>query len=285
MLMQEVMKSLKQPKHALKEIPIGQLRAGQYQPRQTFSQDGLNSLAETIKNVGVLEPLLVRPLSESEYEIIAGERRWRAAKIAGLKTVPCLVGYYNDETTSQIALIENISRENLNPIDEAAGISRVIEEFDYTHEEIGAILGKPRSHITNLLRLLKLDRRVQEFLREGNLTEAHGKILAGLPIEKQYYFAHQSIEKQWSMRTLTDAIKHLSLKSKERDNQNNPKDKDVDILRLEQETSDYFGHEIKFNLKKDKSGKVNIHFCNLDELEAILDKFKKVYSGRVEVKY
>ncbi len=174
-MVQELMKPLKSPKLVFKEIAVTQLRRGQYQPPHHFSEDGLKSLAETIKRVGVLEPLLVRPLSSSGFEIIAGERRWRASQMAGLKVVPCLVGHYDDEKASQIALIENLNRENLNPIDEAAGISRVLIEFDYTHQEMGAILGKTRSHITNLVRLLRLDQRVQEMLSSGTLSEAHGK--------------------------------------------------------------------------------------------------------------
>lgn len=275
--MQEVVKSLRRPKLAFKEIPVTQLRAGQYQPRHVFSEDGLKSLAETIKGVGVLEPLLVRPLSDNGYEIIAGERRWRAAKLAAFKTVPCLVGYYDDEQASQIALIENTSREDLNPIDEASGINRIVLEFDYTHQEMAAILGKTRSHITNLLRLLKLDIRVQEMLMIGKLPGSQGKILAGLPIEKQYFFAQECIEKQWSMRTLSQAIRSTGENNKKNTySSNNRSDKkDVDISRLEQETSDQFGHEVKFFLEKNKSGYVKINFCSLDELESILYKFKK----------
>lgn len=279
--MQEVVgiKLLKHQKLVFKEILVTQLRVGQYQPRHFFSEDGLKSLAETIKGVGVLEPLLVRPLSLSSnnYEIIAGERRWRAAKTAGLKAIPCLVGYYDDKQASQIALIENISREDLNPIDEAVGISRVIMEFDYKHEEMAAILGKTRSHITNLLRLLKLDQRVQEMLITGKLPSSQGKILAGLPIEKQYFFAQRCIEKQWSMRTLSQEIKSTTEKNKKNINQSNKKsgEKDVDIACLEKEISDQFGHEIKFILEKDKSGYVKIQFCNMDDLEVVLYKLRK----------
>jgi ParB family transcriptional regulator, chromosome partitioning protein len=272
--MQELTKSLRHPKLAFREIPVTQLRGGQYQPRQTFCEEGLKSLAETIKRVGVLEPLLVRPLAASAYEIVAGERRWRAARIACLKTVPCLVGYYSDEQASQVALIENMSREDLNPIDEAAGINRIVLEFDYTHEEVGAILGKTRSHITNLLRLLKLDHRVQEWLMAGEISEAHGKILAGLPIEKQYFFASKCIEKHWSMRVLSKEIKSATEKNKESPKHKDKKD--VDILRLEQEVSDKFGHQVKFCFDKNKSGVINIHFCNFDELEGVLAKLKSI---------
>ncbi len=272
MIMQEVKKLLSHPKLAFKEIPVTELRGGQYQPRHSFSEEGLKSLAETITHVGVLEPLLVRPLPRSGYEIIAGERRWRAAKMAGLKTVPCLVGYYDDEKASQIALIENLSREDLNVIDEATGVRRIVEEFNYTHEEMAAILGRTRSHISSLLRLLRLDQRVQEMLMAGEIAEAHGKILAGLPLEKQYFFAQRCVEKQLSMRELSKDIKSATEKNKKSPVENNIKD--VDISRLEQEMSDQFGHEVKFSLEKNKSGYVNIRFFNMDELEAILYKFK-----------
>ncbi len=273
--MQEEKRLLKTPKLAFREISVTELRGGQYQPRHSFSEEGLKSLAETINRVGVLEPLLVRPLTSSGYEIIAGERRWRAAQISGLKTVPCLVGYYDDEKASQIALIENVSREDLNVMDESTAISRIVEEFNYTHEEMGAILGRTRSHISNLLRLLRLDQRVQAMLMAGEIAEAHGKILAGLPLEKQYFFAQRCIEKQLSMRALSKEIKLTSEKNKKGPIENNKKDKkDLDVSRLEREISDQFGHEVKFSLEKNKSGYVNIRFFNLDEFDAILEKFK-----------
>jgi ParB family chromosome partitioning protein len=272
--MQEITLAFKKSTLVLQEISLEKLRRGQYQPRQVFSDEGLNSLAETIRRVGILEPLVVRSLSDDNYEIIAGERRWRAAQIAHLQTVPCLIGRYTDEQASQMALIENISREDLNSIDEASAINRIVLEFNYTHEEVAAILGKPRSHITNLLRLLRLDTRVQDLLRTKELSEAHGKILAGLAIDKQHFFATQCLQKNWSSRALVNAVKNLTKDKRE----NSPKTikKDVNTLHLEQEISDKFGHSVKLSFDADdKSGYVNIRFSHLDELENVLYKLKE----------
>ncbi len=175
---------------------------------------------------------------------------------------------YSDEQASQIALIENLNRQDLNPIEEAMGISRVVEEFSYTHEEMAAILGKPRSQISNLLRLLKLDSRIQDFLRVGELSEAHGKILAGLPIEKQYNFATQCIAKKWPSRKLDDMVKSLWVINREKTKIK----KDINVEHLEREMSDHFGHPIEVVFTKDNSGSLNIRFVNLDDLQNILEK-------------
>lgn len=169
------------PKTVIKEIPIYQLARGRYQPHQQFDKIALQELAETIKQVGILEPLVVRLKTTDRYEIIAGERRWRAAQLAGLDVVPCLVGTYTDEQAIQMALIENLSRQDLNPIEEAEATARLIAEFDYTHDMAANALGKSRTEITNLLRLLKLDALVRTLILSNDLTEAHGKLL-GKPL-------------------------------------------------------------------------------------------------------
>lgn len=224
-------------KTILKELPIEQLTRGQYQPRQKFDSVALQELAETIKNVGVLEPLIVRAKVDNQFEIIAGERRWRASQLAGLETIPCLVGNYTDEQAIQIALIENLSRQNLNPIEEAEAIARLIEEFKYTHEDVAVNLGKPRTEVTNLLRLLKLDSRIKTLIVSGDLSESHGKILAGLPIEQQYFYAHQAVVKNWSIRALEKAVKQTTRsKSKLFTTSQNS---DADLQRLERNLADY----------------------------------------------
>lgn len=141
------------------------------------------------------------------FEIVAGERRWRASKLAGLQVVPCLLSNYTNEQAAQIALIENTCREALNPIAEAQAMQRLANEFQYTHDEIAVLLGISRTQVTNLLRLLKLDARIQHWMKQGALSEAHGKILAGLPLDKQYNFAYDAIKKDWSVRGLDEAIK------------------------------------------------------------------------------
>lgn len=196
-------------KGVLKEIPIDMLHSGTYQPRNDFSEKALNSLSKTIAQVGILEPLIVRASQKytEKFEIVAGERRWRAAQHAGLTVVPCLISNYTNEQAAQIALIENTCREALNPIEEARAMQRLTDEFRYTHDEVSRLLGVSRSHVTNLLRLLRMDGRVQHWLRQGDLSEGHGKLLAGIPYEKQYYYAYHAIKKEWSVRTLDEAIK------------------------------------------------------------------------------
>ena len=175
---------LTKPKAILKHIRIDHLQRGKFQPRHTFTSASLEALASTIKRDGVLEPLIVRQTENSDkliYEIIAGERRWRAAQLVGLAEVPCLIRSYSDEETARISLTENMQRENLNPLEEAKGLKKLKTTFNYTDEEIGAILGKSRSVVTNLMRLLELDNKVQELLRAGELAEVHGRLLAGIP--------------------------------------------------------------------------------------------------------
>ncbi len=198
----------------LQEIAIDRLHSGTYQPRQEFSQETIEQLATTIAQLGVLEPLIVRSSvgKEGFYEIVAGERRWRAAKLAGLDVVPCLLANYSNEQAAQIALIENTCREALDPISEALALQRLVSEFGYTHEEIAALLGKSRAEVTNLLRLLRLDARIQHWMKQGGLSEGHGKVLAGLALEKQYWFAYEAIKKDWSISALDGAIKASELK-------------------------------------------------------------------------
>lgn len=256
----------------LRYIPIEKLKRGRYQPRNSFADEGIDSLADTIKKFGVLEPLLVRPLAiHGTFEIIAGERRWRAAQKAGLESVPCLVSLYTDEKASHIALIENIGRENLNPIEEAEALNKIIMEFDYTHEEIAKNLGKKRTQITNLLRLLKLDDRVQEFLILGQLQEGHGKNLAGIEKAYQYKLALECIEKQWSVHALGQQIKALEkFKTKKPQMRTG---KNSNIKQLEREVADCFGHPVEVDWTEGKgNGFIRIPFKNLSHLDSILHR-------------
>lgn len=268
-------------KTSLKEICIYQLIKGQYQPRQAFDPKALQELADTIKNVGVLEPLIVRLKNtieknhtstiETIYEIIAGERRWRASQLAGLEKVPCLIGEFTDEQAIQIALIENLSRQDLNPIEEAEAIARLIEEFSFTHEEVAKRLGKPRTEVTNLLRLRKLDTRVKTLLISKDLSESHGKILAGVPIEQQYHYAKAAVVKNWSIRALEKAIKQIS-KPNDRLLKNPMDESDPNVKRLERNLSDYLGTSIALEVNAKQQGKLQIVFNNLEEFEGILQK-------------
>jgi ParB family chromosome partitioning protein len=250
-------------KPVLQQLSIDQLTRGKYQPRRHFDSLQLQELADSIKTTGgLLQPIIVRPLKDGQYEIVAGERRWRAAQLAGLTDVSCLVSNYSDEQALQAAIIENINRSDLNPIEEAEAYQRLIDEFHYLHEEVAAAVGKSRTTITNILRLLKLDSRVQELLSTGKLSEGHGKILAGLPQHQQLSLAELCIQKNWSVRKVELEAKKLQ--------QPVPDDSpysDPNIKRLETALSDHIGNAVKIDCEDRGGGYVQIRFNNIDELE------------------
>jgi ParB family chromosome partitioning protein len=266
---------LKELEHAafgkaiLQDIEIDKLHSGTYQPRDVFSEESLSSLAQTIEQLGVLEPLIVRTsqAQPEHFEIIAGERRFRAAKLAGLTVIPCLLANYSNEQAAQIALIENTAREALNPIAEAFAMQLLANEFGYTHEEIGLLLGMSRTHVTNLLRLLKLDGRIQHWMKQGHLSEGHGKLLAGLPYEKQYWYAYYAIKKEWSVGTLDDAIKAG-------EDKNTQARKSAQLTSpLEKKLAEQFGFPMKVAINKNDTGYFRIPFHNRAHMQTILDKF------------
>jgi len=255
-------------KTELKQVPIEHLVRGKYQPRKHFDKASLEELAESIKTTGgLLQPIVVRPYQNNQYEIIAGERRWRAAQIAGLTEVHCLVSHYSDEQALQASIIENINRADLNPIEEAQAYQRLIDEFKYLHEEVAAAVGKSRTKITNALRLLKLDPRVQQFLIEGKISEGHGKILAGLSEQHQFMLAQKVMQKSWSVRKLENEAKKLSQPPEE----NSPYS-DSNIKHLENSLSDFVGNQVKIECEERGGGFVKIKFNNIDELEGHFEK-------------
>lgn len=259
-------------KPLLQDIEIDKLHSGTYQPRDHFSDETLASLAKTIEQLGVLEPLIVRtsPSNPGRYEIIAGERRFRAAKLAGLTAVPCLLANYSNEQAAQIALIENTAREALNPIAEALAMQRLADEFRYTHDEISMLLGMSRSHVTNLLRLLRLDGRIQHWMKQGHLSEGHGKLLAGLPHDKQYWYAYYAIKKEWSVGTLDDAIKAqedsklAASKARKSSQPTSP---------FEKQLAEQFGFPMKVAIHKNEAGYFRIPFHDRAHMQTILEKF------------
>ncbi len=250
-------------KPTLKQLSIDQLVRGKYQPRQHFDTEQLQELAESIKTTGgLLQPIVVRPLNTGNYEIVAGERRWRAAQLAGLSEVSCLVSLYTDEQALQAAVIENINRADLNPIEEANAYQRLIDEFGYLHEEVAAAVGKSRTTITNALRLLKLDPRVQQLLISEQLSEGHGKILAGVPVTHQYALAEQCIQKGWSVRKIEMEVKKI-LQPVEK---NNPYS-DPNLKHLEMALTNHLGNQVNIDYEDRGGGYVKIRFSNIDELE------------------
>lgn len=255
-------------KPTLQQISIDLLARGKYQPRQHFDPDKLRELADSIISTGgLLQPIVVRPLANQRYEIVAGERRWRAAQLAGLGDVSCLVFNYTDEQALQASIIENISRADLNPIEEAQAYQRLIDEFSYLHEEVAASVGKSRTAITNSLRLLKLDKAIQKYLIKGQLSEGHGKILAGLSALQQIELANRCIDKGWNVRKLELEAKKLQ----NLPTTNNPYS-DANIKHLETALTDHLGNRVQIDYEERGGGIMRIKFSNIDELEGHFQK-------------
>lgn len=248
-------------------LPVEYLSRGKFQPRKEFEEEKLQELADSIREHGVIEPIIVREISKNRYEIIAGERRWRASQLAGVYEVPCLIKDYSDRQAAAITIIENIQREDLNPIEEAQSYQTLINTFNYSHDDIASQLGRSRAKITNSLRLLKLDARIQDLLRKGALSEGHGKILAGLPLKLQYELAQQAIDKAWSVRKIEQVARKIQNGNLEKDNSS------ANIKSVERALSDFLGSQAAI---EDQGGKgyLKIRYENLDILEGIFDKMK-----------
>ena len=253
---------------SLQDLSIKLLQPGKYQPRTSMDQASLTELAESIKAQGVMQPILVRPIQDGRFEIIAGERRWRAAQIAGLNEVPVLIREVPDESALAMSLIENIQREDLNPLEEALGIQRLIKEFGMTHQSAGEALGNSRSSITNLLRLLNLSAPVQNLMMQGKIDMGHGRALLSLSPVQQIEIANQIVHKQLSVREterLVNRIEHLAKKPVGK--------KDHDLLRLQEEISEKIGAQVVIKPGKNGEGNVVIYYKSLDQLDGILSKF------------
>ena len=252
----------------LREIAIGDLSPGKYQPRTRMNKEALEGLAESIQSRGVVQPILVRELQGGKFEIVAGERRWRAAQLAGLATVPALVRDVPDEHALGIGLIENIQREDLNAIEEAAGIKRLIEEFNLTHETAAHAVGRSRAAVTNLLRLLELAKPVQDMLMEAKLDMGHGRALLALSKSKQVEFAHQIIAKVSSVRDAERMVKHELAPSK----RDIPTSGATDIRHLENSLSEKLATRVVVKADTKGRGTIIVHFHSLEQLDGILER-------------
>ncbi|MBS0496193.1 MAG: ParB/RepB/Spo0J family partition protein [Proteobacteria bacterium] len=253
---------------SLQNLAITQLQPGKYQPRTNMDQTALAELAESIKAQGIMQPILARPIDTDRFEIIAGERRWRAAQLAGLAEVPVLIRKVPDESALAMSLIENIQRENLNPLEEALGIQRLINEFGMTHQTAGEALGNSRSTISNLLRLLNLSAPVQELMMQGKIDMGHGRALLPLAPAQQIKIANAIVQKQLSVREtekLVNQIEHPLPKK--------VKKPDRDLLRLQEDVSERLGAQVAIKPKKNGQGNIVIHYTSLDQLDDILSKF------------
>ncbi|MCX8566092.1 MAG: chromosome segregation DNA-binding protein [Glomeribacter sp. 1016415] len=255
-------------------LRLAQLQPGKYQPRTRMDESALQELAASIRAQGLIQPLLVRPLAQSEsYEIIAGERRFRAASLAGLDEVPVLVREVSDQAAAAMALIENIQREDLNPLEEAQGIQRLLNEFDFTHEQAAQAVGRSRSAVSNLLRLLNLAQPVQVMLVAGDLDMGHARALLAVDAASQITLAHQIVNRRLSVREaeklVTASLKSMTLAAPKRVPQ-----KGQDLLRLEEELSDALAATVKIKLKRKGQGQLTIDFGGLDALEGIIERLR-----------
>jgi ParB family transcriptional regulator, chromosome partitioning protein len=255
-------------------VPIDSLQAGQYQPRQDFNQLALQELAQSIVSQGLIEPLIVRTIAKERYEIIAGERRWRAATLAGLKELPCLVGEYTDKQACALTLIENIQRQDLNLIEEASGYRRLIDEFHYQQDEIAVLVGKSRSHIANILRLLCLCPRVKQFISEQLVSLGHARMIVGLEPGQQEWFAEQIINEQWSVRQLEREIK--TVKKNASHPLKNPR-QDKNIVRLQEVLAEQVGAPVQIINDVGDGGWLKVKFFDNDTLAGLLERLGLSY--------
>lgn len=251
-------------------LPVGAIRPGKYQPRTRMDEQALNELAASIRAQGLMQPLLVRPMGGEQFELIAGERRWRAAQIAGLSEVPVLVREVPDRAALAMALIENIQREDLNPIEEAAGLQRLIEEFRMTHEQAAEAVGRSRSATTNLLRLLKLARPVQAMLMQGTLDMGHARALLALDGARQVEAANRIVARGLSARE-SEALAAQLQRGPAARQKRRP---DRDLARLEEETSQRLGTTVQIRPGRKGSGKILVSYSGLDHLEQLLKKLR-----------
>lgn len=252
----------------LQNLEIALLQPGKYQPRSNMDQAALENLAESIKTQGIMQPILVRTIGMDHYEIIAGERRWRAAQLAGLTEVPAIIREVTDDAALAISLIENIQRENLNPLEEAMGIQRLINEFGMTHQTAAEALGSSRSAISNLLRLLNLTEPVQEMMMQGKIDMGHGRALLALEPAQQIQIANKIVLKGLSVRETEKIIQQL-VKPQTRKVQKT----DRDILALQESVSERLGAQVTIKSGKNGRGNIIIHYSNLDQLDDILNRF------------
>ena len=254
------------------QIALDDLTPGQYQPRSKMYKSTLEELSQSIKEQGVLQPLVVRRLASGRFEIVVGERRWRASQMAGLSTVPAIVKDLNNDETAKIALIENLQREDLNALDQARGLFRLQREFNLSQEDLASSVGKSRSTVTNLLRLLNLSLEVQAFLEEGKIEMGHARSLLTLEEADQIAVAQQVIAESLSVRQCEALASGLSTKTKPQTK--SEKNKDPNTAALERELSEILGSPVDIKHNAKGKGKLVINFKNLDALQGVLDKIK-----------
>ncbi|RUO23120.1 chromosome partitioning protein ParB [Aliidiomarina iranensis] len=256
-------------KGELRKLPVEFLRPGKYQPRKDMAPEALEDLANSVKAQGIIQPIVVRPLAENSYEIIAGERRWRAAQIAQLDTVPCIIKDVPDEAAVAIALIENIQREDLNAMEEAMALHRLQEEFELTQQNVADAVGKSRTTVANLLRLMQLNSDVKILLERGDIELGHAKVLLGVEGELQSELARIISAKAMTVRESERLINRALNPSKQEE-----KKPDADVQQLENSLSERLGAKVAISHNRKGKGKLVINYSSLDELDGILAHIK-----------
>ena len=256
----------------LRHLPVELIQRGKYQPRTDMHEEALQELAQSIKVQGVMQPIVVRPVTGDRYEIIAGERRWRATQIAGLDTIPAVIRLVNDESAIAMSLIENIQRENLNPIEEAMALKRLQEEFELTQQEVAEAVGKSRTTVTNLLRLMSLSQDVRLMLERGDLEMGHARALLGLPAAQQSAAAKAVSGKGLSVRQTESMVRRLL--AEDTPEKNHVVRQDPDIASLEDTLSQRIGAKVQIQHSSKGSGKLTLRYNSLDELDGILARIK-----------
>ncbi len=252
----------------LQNLPVEWLQPGKYQPRKDMSQDALEELASSIRAQGVIQPIVVRPVGTDRYEIIAGERRWRASQLAGLAEVPCMLKDVPDEAAVAIALIENIQREDLNAMEEAVALQRLLSEFELTHQQVADAVGKSRTTVTNLLRLNQLADEVKTLLEHGDIEMGHARAILALPSEQQPDTGRVIAAKQLTVREAESLVRRLLEPAPVKEN----KAKDPDVAALELRLSERFGAPVSISYNRKGKGELVINYSSLPELDGILHK-------------
>ena len=255
-------------------LPLDRVQPGKYQPRTQMDQASLEELAASIRVQGLMQPILVRSIggqdSEEQFEIVAGERRWRAAKIAGLSDIPVLIRDIPDESALAMALIENIQRENLNPLEEAQGLQRLIDEFSMTHQQAADAVGRSRPAASNLLRLLQLAEPAQAMLMKGEIDMGHARALLPVPAVMQVQLAQRIVQKRLSVRE-AERLAQQALMPQKTSEEKAP---DRDLLRLQEELSDFLGAQVEIKTNRRGAGKIAIEFGDLEQLEGLLQRIR-----------
>lgn len=254
----------------LRNVPVDLIRPGKYQPRKDIHAETLEDLANSIRAQGVIQPIVIRETGDGEFEIIAGERRWRAAQLAELHEIPAVVRQVPDEAAIAMALIENIQRENLNSMEEAFALHRLIEEFEMTHQQAAEAVGRSRTAVTNLLRLLTLEDEVKQLAQDGKLEMGHARALLSLSGKQQIQVAKDVVAKQLSVRETESLVRRLGQpRAAKAEKSINP-----DIRKFQQDLSERIGAKVAIQHQEKGHGKLVVHYNNLDELEGILDHIK-----------